>query len=600
MNPFSQRAARALGSGALLVCGWVGSSAAVAQQSDIGYTALQNLLGAQTPTGAGVAAMHIEASLVAITDPTYPVYAPDTTNSAFAGKNFVFPGTPSTSPSGHATGVGLIYYGIGYMAYGITEVACYEADQWLGDIETAAAAAPINGSRIGNDSWAGDSGSAADNGVLLRLVDRQTQLYEWTQVVAMPYGAGSPLVAGAFNAVAVGETAASNFYGSDAVDSIYVAGRARPDVVAPLNSTSDATPFVASAVALLIETGHNGGTTLSNGSITIGGVGKIYDAERAMTLKTAVMAGADRSTNNSSTTANVTNYAGSGNQTSNGLDTRYGAGQIDILNSYEIIAAGEQHSLQSGGAPTIGLRGFDFQPAFGGGAGSSRVATYKFTASAGATLSASLGWYLGVSDDANLTTTLHHLVLTLLDATTQTVASSASTIDNTQNLWVNLNQGHEYELLVNSGEDDLFSWPYALAWNIVSGQLAPATPQVTATAISVTSGESTTLTVTPTGSGPFTYQWYQGTTGNTSAPIAGATGASFRTPALGVPTSYWVQVTGPGGTQNSATIAITITLGATSSGGAATDGPMPLWALLALGASLAGVASHRLKRVRAG
>jgi hypothetical protein len=88
------------------------------------------------------------------------------------------------------------------------------------------------------------------------------------------------------------------------------------------------------------------------------------------------------------------------------------------------------------------------------------------------------------------------------------------------------------------------------------------------------------LTVTPTGSGPFTYQWYSGAAGNTTAPISGATGSSV-TVSPGSTTSYWVLVTGPGGLvqySQSTTINVVVSPGA--------DAPLPLWSLVALGAAM--------------
>ena len=66
-------------------------------KTDIGYTALIDQLGSNAPTGNGVNVTQVEASAVASSDADYPVYAPDI--SQFTGKQFYFPGTPSTSPS---------------------------------------------------------------------------------------------------------------------------------------------------------------------------------------------------------------------------------------------------------------------------------------------------------------------------------------------------------------------------------------------------------------------------------------------------------------------------------------------------------------------
>lgn len=119
---------------------------------------------------------------------------------------------------------------------------------------------------------------------------------------------------------------------------------------------------------------------------------------------------------------------------------------------------------------------------------------------------------------------------------------------------------------------------------------------VTESATTVNAGQTSTLTVTPAGSGPFTYQWYEGTSGNASNPIAGATGGSFTTPPLGSTTTYWVQVTNTstGLIEDSATITVTVTQVAPP-----TDGPLPLWALIAAAASLMGIGSRRLKKKEA-
>jgi hypothetical protein len=77
------------------------------------------------------------------------------------------------------------------------------------------------------------------------------------------------------------------------------------------------------------------------------------------------------------------------------------------------------------------------------------------------------------------------------------------------------------------------------------------------TSRTITSGNSTTLTVTAAGTTPFSYQWYTGTSGNTSNPISGATSSSL-TVAPTSTTSYWVRVTNACGTVNSATATVTV------------------------------------------
>lgn len=56
-------------------------------------------------------------------------------------------------------------------------------------------------------------------------------------------------------------------------------------------------------------------------------------------------------------------------------------------------------------------------------------------------------------------------------------------------------------------------------------------------------GSSATFTVAPIGSPAFKYQWYSGFTGMTGSPVAGATSATFTTPAVNEFGSYWVRIT---------------------------------------------------------
>ena len=61
-------------------------------------------------------------------------------------------------------------------------------------------------------------------------------------------------------------------------------------------------------------------------------------------------------------------------------------------------------------------------------------------------------------------------------------------------------------------------------------------------AIWILPGSSTTLTIAAAGTAPLSYQWYTGTSGNLTNPIAGATTASVTvTPAATIST-YWVHV----------------------------------------------------------
>lgn len=73
----------------------------------------------------------------------------------------------------------------------------------------------------------------------------------------------------------------------------------------------------------------------------------------------------------------------------------------------------------------------------------------------------------------------------------------------------------------------------------------------------ISSGQAVTLSVGASGTTPFTYQWYIGSSGNTSNPVSGGTGSTLRvTPST--TTSYWVRVSNTCGSANSNTATLTV------------------------------------------
>ncbi|TAG33765.1 MAG: hypothetical protein EAZ36_00230 [Verrucomicrobia bacterium] len=77
--------------------------------------------------------------------------------------------------------------------------------------------------------------------------------------------------------------------------------------------------------------------------------------------------------------------------------------------------------------------------------------------------------------------------------------------------------------------------------------------------LSVVAGSSAALEVVATGNAPLGYQWYRGETGDTSAPITGATGPLLVTPALNASTRFWVRVANAGVVADTPAVLVTVT-----------------------------------------
>lgn len=479
-HPSFVRRLRAIGTAALAVAPLL---AHAGYRDDVGFTKLQADLGATLPTGAGVVVSQVEASVIVDGQQTW---VPDPSNGDFTGKSITqIYAAPAGLFSGHATAIGQDFYGNTISTSpGINAISVYWANRWIVEdfLWPSGTRRPLySTSRIVNHSWVGATNNADSE--LLRRLDWVVETDDMLQVVshaANGVANGNPLFSSAFNVIAVGRSADTANTGSAAVntalgalDSTYIAGRARPDVVAPADSPSTAAGLVSSLVALLVQTGH---ANLASPSYTNRAGLVIRNAERTEVIKAALMAGADRVTANT-IAPNLGLYRDSpANQTSNGLDLRYGAGQVNIRNSYWIMAGGEQDSTEDGGTGTTTARGFDFDPAFGGSAGANSTASYPLPMSATPQLlTTSLVWNIDINGGTqtvfNNYATFRDLALSVMDvsnpANPVTVYTSQSTTENTENAWLVIPPGAQYELQVTRGSGSAFSWRYAIAWQLL-------------------------------------------------------------------------------------------------------------------------------------
>jgi hypothetical protein len=87
-----------------------------------------------------------------------------------------------------------------------------------------------------------------------------------------------------------------------------------------------------------------------------------------------------------------------------------------------------------------------------------------------------------------------------------------------------------------------------------------------------TAGQSAVLAVNAGGSG-LSYQWYRGASGDTSQPIAGATAATYSSPAMAATAHYWVRVRNAHGEVDSATFQLVLAVAPSASIASAAASP---------------------------
>ena len=453
-------------------------------KADIGYTKLQQELGTSTPDGTGIRVTQVEGSTQVNGQ---EAWFPDPASAEFVGKTISnASGAPTGLYSEHATSVGGSFYGnMRSIAPGVSNITAFSANDWMGGgalltVIGSGGSQPLSStSRVANHSYVG-SAPGADT-YALRRVDWLVETDEYLQIVGLGNGAGTssaPLLGSAYNAIAAGRTDGQTQVGSVALDETYTVGRTRPDLVDPSDYTSTAAPRIASAVALLVQAGHDNPAWSSDpvsASMTNRAGVLVRNAERSEVIKAALMAGADRVTHDGSSIDLLNYRVSSAYQTSNGLDRRFGAGQLNIGNSYWILAGGEQGSTEDGNASgSVSSRGFDYDPAFGGASGSNATGTYPLPIDVKShVLTAALVWNLDINGGStysfNPAATLRDLNLEVIDlgqSGSPVVAASQSTVENTENIWIIVPAGARYALRVTRVGS--FKWDYGLAWQLLT------------------------------------------------------------------------------------------------------------------------------------
>ncbi len=159
--------------------------------------------------------------------------------------------------------------------------------------------------------------------------------------------------------------------------------------------------------------------------------------------------------------------------------------------------------------------------------------TASMLVSAWGTTPLSYQWYNGLSGDTSIS---------ILGATSDSYTTPPLT--QTTNYWARVTNA--------CGFVDSYT-----ATITVSSCIAPniaSQPQ----SQTIQSGQTASVSVSASGTTPLSYQWYQGSSGDTSNPIGSATSSSYTTPTLTQTTSYWVRVTNSCGSTDSNTATITV------------------------------------------
>ncbi|HLP02019.1 MAG TPA: immunoglobulin domain-containing protein [Opitutaceae bacterium] len=500
-------------------------------QSDIGFTELKQEYGSALPNGSNLTALVVEAPN------TSGNWAVNKTGE-LSSRNITFP-FATTKPTAYSTHA---QYVANNLCGATTSILPALAELKVGSVASYRNTSLKLGSRIAPATVAWDvenhslvSNITTYNLNALQLLDYRIVRDQITVVVALENGTNAmqPLWGNNYNTIAVGTATGKHSRGGSNFDG---SGRQKPDLVGTATYTSYATPVVTSAAGFLIA------ETKRTASLAA--------AKDPRVIKALLMAGATKS-----------EFSTWSHTTAQPLDPVYGAGQVNIYNSYKALLAGRKTC----GTSWLGNRGWDL-----GTSGSSAV--YYFEVPTGQTMNFStvLTWYreLKTTDFWTFTGTPANLNLRLHNSNSSfalgtVVAESASSLDNVEHIYCPTLPAGKYALAVTGPAGST----YGIAWNgILSGgdssstpapAVIVAAPSITTqpASLSVTVGTSATFSVSATGES-LSYQWYKDGSALSGATAATYTITSAATTAAG---SYKVSVINSAGSVTSSAATLTVT-----------------------------------------
>jgi hypothetical protein len=443
-------------------------SGAVASTLDnIGVTALRAV--STNLNGAGITVAQPEASL---TDDlkTWEVNPPNAyqaasifTYTSFGGATNVFPNDLGVESS-HADDVGQAFYGTADgVATNVARVDSSEADFFYTNY-IIGATLPDLGDPVVNQSFTFGSLAVTNQEQVDSEYDNYSVQNQTLFISAANNFVNNTNVCApgtSYNCISVGAYCNFTYYNS--IGPTTDNGRCKPDITAIAGETSFSTPMVAGAAAVLMQAALRGDAGSDTNSA--------FDMR---TIKALLLNGAVKP-------------EGWTNSTASPLDARYGAGVLNLLNSYEQLAGGKNGfidatSVPIGGAhpPAAasgnipGLSGWDFNTN-SSGEFSDTINHYYFNLTnnlAGAEISAfaTLVWNRQQNQSG-----INNLFLFLYNcANSNLVQCSTSSVDNVQHVYVPQLARGRYDLqvwkaggipvtnIVSAAET------YSLAWEFVA------------------------------------------------------------------------------------------------------------------------------------
>jgi|GEM_PF-963901 len=415
-------------------------------KTQVGFDKLRNEVGPTLANGSGITVGLVEANTGGAGTNTY---FPNVSIPEFALKTFVDESNLSPrNTSVHSTLTGQFFFGSSTsMSPGVTNIRVYDAENFVGVKQALGAAGTnpvatsfsvVNHSYIGTVSAGFPTSLAVEANARL---DYTITRDNFTSAVALNNGVGSlPAIYGqSYNSIVVGRSDGLHSFG---LTTLGVAGRTKPDIVAPSGTTSGATPIVSSAATLLHSAANDFGMT---------------NARNSEAMKAIIMAGASKDP-----------FPTWSNTTTQPLDSKFGAGEVNVYNSYKILQAGESNGVITIPVANSNLKGWDYGPSI------DPTTPMYWNINVGQTVTEAsilLDWnakYQDGSGNFNSTLSLANMDLKLFDSTTSflgtEIVSSRSLVDNIEHIYLrNLNAGL-YTIQVSSTANSAFG----LAWNFTA------------------------------------------------------------------------------------------------------------------------------------